>query len=239
MNPTIRNLARTVSAAAFAALVLAAGSAPAQTLFQPLSSPNTKSMTLPAGTTPQGVAVADFNHDGYPDMVVGNFADASLGTTGTISVYLSSGPGTFLAPVKYPTCGGPTAVLAKDLDLTGLPDIVITCNTPTSNVIEVFLNLGNGTFNPVVDGVTNIVLGTGAGPVSITSGDFNSDGHPDLAVADKGDGTITLFLSNPANNFTYYTVDTLSGFGTPTAITSGQFSKSGHIDFGSCRQRRQ
>ena len=161
---------------------------------------------------PLGVASADFNHDGYPDMVVANKTDTSQGTAGSISVFLSNSSGGFMAPTKYPTCGGPTAVLAADLDLTGLPDIVVTCNTPTSNVIQVFLNLGNGTFDPTEgNGTTNIVLGTGKGPVAITSGDFNNDGHPDLAVADSLDGTITLFLSNPANNFTYYTVSTLSG----------------------------
>lgn len=211
-------------------LFLTARPVHAQALFQPLSAPGTKSITLPAGTTPKGVAVADFNHDGYPDFVVANYADTSQGTNGSISVYLSNGSGGFQAPAKYPTCGGPTAVLAQDLDLTGLPDIVITCNTPSSNVIQVFLNLGNGTFQPTVDGVKNIVLGTGLGPVTIASGDFNGDGHPDLAVADSGDGTVTLFLSNPANNFTYYVVKTLSGFGTPTGIVAANFTKSGHVD---------
>ncbi len=219
-----RNLTRAISAAAVAAIFLASGGALAQTLFQPLTAPNTKSITLPAGNTPQGVAVADFNHDGLPDMVVANKK------ANTIYVYMASGPGTFLAPVSYPTCGGPTAVLAEDLDLTGLADIVVTCNTPTSNVIQVFLNLGNGTFDPTMgNGTTNIVLGTGVGPISIVSGDFNRDGHPDLAVADL-DGTITLFLSNAGNNFTYYIVKTLSGFGTLGGITDGYFSTSGNLD---------
>ena len=230
LNRRVRRLARLFPLVSAFAIALTSSTAFAQALFQPLGALNTRSITLPAGNKPLGVAVADFNHDGYPDMVVANYADTSLNTSGTISVYLSSGAGTFSAPVKYPTCGGPTAVLAEDLDLTGLPDIVVTCNTPTSNVIQVWLNLGDGTFNPNVDGMTNIVLGTGLAPVSIVSGDFNSDGHLDLAVADQGDGTVTLFLSNAANNFTYYIVKTLSGFGTPIGITTGNFSTSGNVD---------
>lgn len=226
----VRNLLRAVSVGSFAVILLASANARAQAFFQPLGGSGSQSQTLTAGATPQGVAVADFNHDGYPDLVVANKADTSLGTTGTISVYLSNGAGGFSTPAKYPTCGGPTAVLAEDLDLTGLPDIVVTCNTPSSNVIEVFLNLGKGTFNPIVDSMTNIVLGTGRGPVALVSGDFNNDGHPDLAVADSLDGTVTLFLSNPANNFTYYTVKTLTGLGAPAGIAAGRFSTSGNLD---------
>jgi hypothetical protein len=220
-----RNLFRAVFASAAVALFLLPAALPAQTLFQPLTALNTQSTTLPTGSTPLGVAVADFNHDGFPDLVVVN------GASNTIGVYLSTGSDTFAAPVTYPTCGGPTAILAEDLDLTGLPDIVITCPGPQSNVIQVFLNLGNGIFDPDMgDGVTNIVLGTGIGPVSIVSGDFNNDGHPDLAVANR-DGTITLFLSNAANNFTYYIVKPISGsFGPLTGITEGQFTTSGNLD---------
>jgi len=230
LDRAARFFLRIFSVSIASTFVLASGTAAAQALFQPLTALNTKSLTLSAGTTPKGVAVADFNHDGYPDLVVANYADTSVGTTGSISVYLSTGPETFAPPTKYPTCGGPTAALAEDLDLTGLPDIVVTCNTPSSNVIQVWLNLGNGTFNPTVDGVTNIVLGTGLAPVSIVSADFNNDGHPDLATANMGDGTVTLFLSNPANDFTYYTVKTLTGLGTPTAITAGNFTTSGNVD---------
>jgi hypothetical protein len=225
MNPgRVRSIFRLFAFAGVVAAIFSTVGAHAQALFQPLGGSGSHSQTFTAGTMPLGVAVADFNHDGYPDMVVANKS------ANTIGVYLSTGTGGFQSPASYPTCGGPTAALAEDLDLTGLPDIVVTCNTPTSNVIQVFLNLGNGTFNPTPDGVTNIVLGTGKGPVAIASGDFNNDGHPDLAVADSLDGTITLFLSNPNNNFTYYTVSTLSGFGMPNGIVVGNFTSSGNVD---------
>ena len=227
-----RNIIRTFSGSmAVLGFVAAGGFAGAQALLQPLGGIGSQSTTIAAGKTPQGVATADFNHDGYADLVVANYADTSLGTNGTISVYLSSGPGTFQAPTKYPTCGGPTAVLATDLNLTGSPDIVVTCNTPTSNVIEVFLNaLGNGTFTPTVNGTTNIVLGTNLDqPVAITAGDFNGDGHPDLAVANKGNGTVSLFLSDAADYFTTFQQQTISGLGTPTAITTGRFDASGNL----------
>lgn len=225
MNPGSVRMSRLFVFVSITAVLLVTVGAHAQAMFQPLGGSGSQSQSFTAGTMPMGVAVADFNHDGYQDMVVANKS------ANTISVYLSTGAGGFQAPATYPTCGGPTAALAGDLDLTGLPDIVVTCNTPTSNVIQVFLNLGNGTFDPTMgNGTTNIVLGTGKGPVAITSGDFNNDSHPDLAVADSLDGTITLFLSNPANNFTYYTVKTLSGFGMPNGIVAGQFSNSGNLD---------
>lgn len=225
LRPIFRHLLLAVSATG-TALLLAAGVAHAQALFQPLGDPNSKSITVPAGNTPQGVAVADFNHDGMPDMVVANQAANS------ISVYLASGPGTFNPPTTYAitVCGQPTGVLAADLNLNGLQDIVVTCKSTSSNLIEVLLNQGNGTFMATNDQIHTIVLGTGKAPVAIASGDFNNDGHPDLAVADSGDGTVTLFLSSAANNFTSYNTKTLSGLGTPSAITAGDFDNSGNLD---------
>lgn len=229
-NRAIRRLLCAAALLAVSAVVLLPSIAFGQAMFDPLTALNTKSFTLAAQNTPQGAAVADFNHDGYPDLVVANYNSQLIGQNGYISVYLSGPNGTLQAPVSYPACGRPTAVLAKDLGLSGLPDIVVTCPYSKSNVIQVWLNLGDGTFNPNVDGVTNIVLGTGLAPLGLVSGDFNNDGHPDLATANSGDGTVTLFLSNPANNFTYYIVKTLSGFGSPTAIAAGHFTNSGNLD---------
>ena len=74
----LRSLLRAASVFAFAVLFLLPSAARAQTQFQSLTALNTKSITLPTGNTPLGVALADFNHDGYLDMVVANNATTPL-----------------------------------------------------------------------------------------------------------------------------------------------------------------
>ena len=221
IHRSVRNLLRAVSVGSVAVVLLSAAGtrARAQALFQPLGGSGSQSATLPVGHTPQGVAIADFNHDGYPDGVIANKTD------NTITLYLSNGAGGGQPPVTYTTCGSPTAVLATDLELSGLPDIVVTCGS--SNEIEVFLNQGNGTFVSTPDGAHTFELPTGAGPVAAVSGDFNDDGLPDLAVANSGDGTVTVLLNNAPN---LPTVKTLTGLGTPMAIAAGRFTSSGNLD---------
>ncbi|HEX4022163.1 MAG TPA: VCBS repeat-containing protein [Acidobacteriaceae bacterium] len=137
----------------------------AQALFQL----PTASTTLSTGTTPQGIAVADFAHSGYQSLVVANEASNSL------SVYLGNGPGTFSAPTTVPTCTGPTAITTADFNNDSYPDIAIVC--PSAAVAEIFLNNQAGGFG------TPTSITVPASPVALVAGDFNSDGYVDLAVA--------------------------------------------------------
>nr|WP_199247785.1 VCBS repeat-containing protein [[Phormidium] sp. ETS-05] len=41
----------------------------------------------------------------------------------------------------------------------------------------------------------------GGGPVSVTSGDFNGDGHLDLAVANVDSDNVSLLLGNGSGSF--------------------------------------
>ena len=104
MNPgSVRSvISRLFVFVSIAAVILFSVGAHAQALFQPLGAPGSQSQTFTAGTMPLGVASADFNHDGYPDLVVANKTDTSEGTTGSISVYLSNGSGGFAIPNKIP-----------------------------------------------------------------------------------------------------------------------------------------
>ena len=85
------------------------------------------------GLAADSVAVADLNGDGHPDLVVANcqtlfnqsICDDSF-TSGSVSVLLGNGDGTFQAAVSYSLGGnGATSVAVADLNGDGHPDLVV------------------------------------------------------------------------------------------------------------------
>ena len=82
-----------------------------------------------AGNGPNAVAVADFDHDGRPDLVVASNS-ASPGT----SVLLGRGDGTFENAQLFATGGNGTSFIAlQDFNEDGTPDL-LACNRTTQNV---------------------------------------------------------------------------------------------------------
>lgn len=160
------------------------------------------------GVEAWGLAVADVNGDGNPDILVTNVQSNSVG------VLLGHGDGTFAPAVTY-NGGASCTVSVADVNGDGKPDL-ITGNT------DVLLGNGDGTFQTAKnygpfgqfatladvngDGKLDIVgvggmsgvgvlLGNGDGtfqsPVTYSSGtffnsvavgDLNADGRPDIAV---------------------------------------------------------
>lgn len=141
----------------------------------------------PAGTAPQ----ADFNHDGYADIV----ASAPGGTVdgkakaGYVTVVYGSASGAATGKhqvISRATAGVPgdasengrfgDRTVARDLDGDGISDLVVT---------------GGG--DPVVLwGSTDGKGGAGSlpdiGGHNLTAGDFDGDGHQDLVADSNGDG---------------------------------------------------
>jgi hypothetical protein len=213
----------------------------------------TKSISV--GGTPSASAVADFNHDGIPDVAVadglivtGTSASGYQYTNGGVSVVLGAGNGNFHPVVHYPTIGVAQFVCAADVNGDGNPDLIVASfvndtSTPVGQV-EVLINKGNGTFAaPVVYTIP------GAYPRAIYPGDFNGDGHIDLAVAvtttatniseglaiymNKGDGTFRLGQQS-TNLYPFGTAD-FNRDGKLDLIVgnfTGQFSHSVSVLFG-------
>ncbi|HEY2589711.1 MAG TPA: VCBS repeat-containing protein [Tepidisphaeraceae bacterium] len=151
---------------------------------------------------PSSVALADFNHDGLPDIVT------CLQISGSVSILLNNpaDPGTFLPPVLYKVPGNPLAVTTGDFNGDGNIDLAVVGSGFQIRGINVLLGNGNGTFGPAV---------TYPGPYfadSIAAGTFTNSGHEDLIVgsfqgpleyfAGNGDGTFATPVNIPGAWYT-------------------------------------
>ena len=69
---------------------------------------------------------------------------------------------------------------------------------------------------------------TGHNPESVTTADFNKDGHVDLAIANFNDNTVSVLLGASGGALqakVKYTVGT-----SPIAFAGGDFNKDGTLD---------
>ncbi len=88
--------------------------------------------TFATGSNPRGVAAADVNGDGKPDLLVAN------NSGGTVSVLLNTtatGAATpsFAAQATFTTGTNPSSVAAADVNGDGKPDLVVANTSPTSD----------------------------------------------------------------------------------------------------------
>lgn len=148
----------------------------------------TASVGLPLGASTAGVAVADFNGDSWPDLIL-------VGATGNNRIYLNDGHGKFkeaegvrevLAWKNLPSTDFPTGVCVADINRDGLPDVVIGSHfkapwkKPVS--LRVYLNKGLKGGSPTFEEIT---AAAGFAPLTMKSPqveiqDFDNDGWPDI-----------------------------------------------------------
>jgi hypothetical protein len=124
--------------------------------------PPSNNLSYPTNGHVLSAAIADFNTDGKPDVVVGS---------DSVSVMLGQGNGILGPRVDYP--GAYRSVAVADFNSDGKPDIAAG---PSG--VGVWLNQGNGTFGARVDYTTAT-----SDSSSVLAADLNGDGKPDLAVA--------------------------------------------------------
>jgi hypothetical protein len=170
------------------------------------------------------IAVGDFNGDGIPDLAVSNSANGYV-----VSIFLGNGDGTFAAGanISVPSWSvTPEGLVAADFNSDGKTDLAVTSSNnyaPSSYQVTILLGNGDGTFN-VGQSYT-----TGSDDIAIAVGDFNGDGVPDLAVADRYDATVTVLLG-PLDTTTSPVVNTLLTGHGPFAIVTGDFNGDGKED---------
>jgi hypothetical protein len=166
---------------------------------------------IPVGDYPVAIVAGDFNGDGRPDLAAANE------NSGSVSVLMSHGDGTFQAAVEYAVGASPMAVVAGDFTGDGRLDLVVA----DGEGVQVLLGNGDGTFQPAKTVAT--VIGD-----ALVAGDFAGHGRLDLAVAGAASNTVSILLGNGDGTFrppVIYPVGT-----NPVSIVAGDFTGDGHLD---------
>ncbi|MCG3125361.1 MAG: hypothetical protein CHACPFDD_00179 [Phycisphaerae bacterium] len=149
-----------------------------------------------------GVALADFDGDGYLDATIPVYR----ANQNVLGFLYGVGDGTFESPVYTPHWGNmqPTGVTVADFNRDGRPDVAASVFSPGNGVL-VFYNLGNRSFS------APDFWGAGGNPSAVAAADLDGDAWDDLVVVNGSqlDNTITVLFNNQDGffvNSTFYDV---------------------------------
>jgi len=176
-----------------------------------------KTTNLTTGANPQIVVVGDFNKDGKLDFAHVNYSN---GGTGSVSVFLGKGDGTFKARQDYAVGSGPDALTVGDVNGDGKLDLVVGNDTGAN--VSVLLGNGDGTFQTHQD------YSAGSFPHWVALADFNGDKKLDIAVTNEGDDTIGVLLNN--GDGTFGTMQTFPTGKEPISVAAADFNGDGKMD---------
>ena len=187
-------------------------------------------MTLPTGTGPSQVAIADLDGDGRPDLVIldGYVADISIYQNISSNGVLAFAPRVVL-PLTSAAWGNPGTVVVADLDGDGKPDIIAL--TPQSNLISIFRNvslpgiLTTNSFGPRIDiPITTDVQG-------LAVQDLNGDGKPDLVTANGSSNTVSIFQNQSTiGNISFVAPVNFAVGNYPSDVAIADLDGDGNLD---------
>lgn len=182
----------------------------------------------PVGDAPRGIAVADFNRDGWQDVATAD------GASGTVTV-------TFVADTALWNLGremirvgrGPFDVVAADFSGDGYPDVAVA-NADSDSVSVLLYQPSHSSFagersgNPAVTPLV-YTFATGANPRGIAAADFTGDGKQDLAVSLYVANRIEIYRGDGAGHFVLAGRSEVLG-GNPQGLAAGDIDHDGRVD---------
>ena len=140
---------------------------------------------------PTQASIADLNFDGYCDVITANSANS-------VSVLVGGVGGTLGAPSID---AGNSPLGAATADFNGDDNLDLAVANRDDNTVSILRGDGEGGMS------LSQIMAVATAPGSLTAGDFNADGFPDLAVASQGTVSST---QNDAVQILYN--DTTGGF---------------------------
>ena len=111
---------------------------------------------------------------------------------------LGDGAGNFAPHVDFETGNEPRSVAIGDLDGDRIPDLVVA-NSYFSflevGTLSVLRGLGNGDF------ISNGEYAAGIESAGVTLADWDADGHLDVAMANSGSNTVSVYRNRGDGTF--------------------------------------
>ena len=167
-----------------------------------------------------GIAVADYNQDGYADIAISDDSGIS-GPDVTVFLY-NPGGSTFSAPVTYPVGVSATGIAAGNLNNDAYPDLAVLSSA--DNTVDVLINNQSGGFP------SGTIYGAATNPTGIAIADFNGDGFADIAITGNGTGTgsgTSILLSSSTGAMTGEMLLPTTG---GSSVAAADFNNDGNTD---------
>lgn len=170
---------------------------------------------------PISLVAADFDCDGKQDVAVAN-----LGSN-NVKILYGNGDGTFTrsATLSGGNMNGPISLV--NAHFNGTQGWGLAVANENSDGVSIFLANGCVAGSEFVEAPA-VTLPAGAHPRWVSAGDFNNDRIVDLAVANTGLNTVSVFLGNGDGTF-QHTGDLQAGT-EPSSLAVADYDGDGHDD---------
>ena len=183
----------------------------------------------------QDVQIADVNGDGKPDLILTYIvAETSTTDPSGIAIYLNNGtsnPFNNVTPLRLLVGQSVEAIAVADLNGDGKPDLVavVSNSSLTQNDLYVYLNTGSASTPFSTPQTLQPDSHSGGGCLSVSMGDVNGDGLPDLLFGCTPPSPNTSpALANPAVGAIYLNNGTATPFANVAPVDIPATSQSGY-----------
>ena len=180
--------------------------------------------TMAVGDGPFGLAVADLNADGKPDLVV------TAGNSGIIAVFKNTtdsiGHISFARQLDIRALQHSDDIAIADLDGDGKPELITADFSGGSMSVWRNTSLGG-----TISFAAPVRYTAGTNPVGISAGDFDRDGKIDIAVVNYSSHTVSIFKNNSTpGNISFLEKQDYPTGQFPRAVSLGDLDGDGKTD---------